>query len=176
MKTFQIALDTVPEKCLTVEFPDGKDYFFESSRQSVRIFEYTRNSCGPKDVPIFEYVAESYTIKGVMAEVSHTPMIEVELVNGDILKFSWVDVEGIDVYVRLGNFIFDEPESDYHVWTFIVTRTLHVSMSLYTHLYVFGDCIISSRSDVNTPDIIDWYFAKYKVNHHAVVFSYRKPA
>ena len=165
MKTFQIVLETVPEKCLTVEFPDGKDYFFESCRQDVRIIESPRDCCDPKEIPVFKYKVDGYIIKSVITEVTHTPMMEIELENGDILKFSWVDAENSFLgYVRLGNYFIDDPESDYPVLRFRENGTIYISMDDYTPINIYGDCDICT-----TPYFVWWAFEKYKVKRIQVV-------
>ena len=169
MKTFKIVTNTVPEKCLTVEFPDGKDYFFESGRRSVRIYVASHSSQAPNDAPVFEYRADGFIIKSIITEVSHTPMMEVELENGDILKLSWIDSKEIVVQVRLGSYFLFDPESDYPERGFSPSGRLFVSMDNYVPLNIYGDCIISTSCDVATLDTIDWLFEKYKVKRVQVV-------
>jgi len=168
VKTFKIVTNTVPEKCLTVEFPDGKDYFFESGRHSVRFFENTN------DISVFEYISESYIIKSIIAEVSHTPMIQTDLENGDILKFSWVDEDDVNFYVQLGNNYIDNSGIQYfgrsfraHQGNFVFTRFENVFHSFGEHEAPLDDpsCIVV-RDDCKIytyPILCGWHFDKYKV-------------
>jgi len=123
MKTFRIEFDGNREKSLTVECPDGKYYHFQSSFNAISIFEAF---C---DDPVFSYVAPLVIIKSVIAEVSHTPLMEVELENGDILKFSWVDDHEARVYVQSGKYNISNPESQNRTRRFDLNDPIDVTIN-----------------------------------------------
>ena len=169
MRTFRIVSDNNTGRCFTVEFPEGKDYFFTSGRQSVRIVESPSNSCRRIEDSVVECEVDECFIESIITDVSHTPRIEVELENGDILKLSWVDADKNDVFIRLGSYYITDPDSEYPERGFSPSGTLPVDMFNYTPLKVIGDCIITFAGHNIYPHSIDLKFERYKVRRVQVV-------
>ena len=121
------------------------------------------------ELPLVECEVDGCIIESIITDVSHTPRIEVELENGDILKFSWIDADGNDVYIRLGSYYITDPDSEYPERGFSPAGTLHVDMFNYTPLKVIGDCIISITSHNPSLHYIVLNFERYRVRRVQVV-------
>ena len=93
MKTFRIELDEDMERNVTIELSD--DCYYEVERGDRIVF---CSGWGEEKKEICTFFTKHSQLKSIIGNVTHSHMIEIDLVNGDVIKCSWNKYDNMGLF------------------------------------------------------------------------------